>query len=263
MVTSASTASAFLRVANIVALVATLLINGMANTTLLGGKTTGQISDLYPTLVTPAGYVFSIWSVIYILLLVFVVFQAMPKNRERPFHKEIGYLFVLSCVINIIWLFLWQYQQMIISVPLMLGLLGSLIAIYLRLNIGKSGVPLKERISVHLPFSVYLGWITVATIANISVALVSVGWGSLGIAPTSWAVLVTVVAVLITLIVIATRKDIAYSLVLIWALAGIMMKQAANQTVAMTAGISAVVIAVGLIAAILSVFKIKKMRLFN
>lgn len=229
----------------------------MANTTILGGKTTGQISDLYPTLITPAGYVFSIWGVIYILLLVFVVFQAMPKQKDQPFHREIGYLFVLSCVINVLWLFLWQYEYMTFSVILMLGLLSSLIAIYLRLNIGKSKVPLRERISVHLPFSVYLGWITVATIANVSVALVSIGWGGLGIAPSYWAILVILVAVVITLLVIVTRRDIAYSLVLIWALAGIMVKQAANQTVAMSAGISALVIALAL-GAIILITKMKK-----
>lgn len=248
---ASSTSSSVLKVANIVAFVVTLVINGMANTTLIGGNTTGQISDLYPTLVTPAGYVFSIWSIIYILLLAFVIFQAMSKQRDRPFHKEIGYLFVLSCAINVIWLFLWQYQQMVISVPLMLGLIGTLIAMYLRLGVGKTKVPLTERICVHLPFSVYLGWITVATIANISVALVSVGFEGLGISPTYWAVLVTAVAVLITLIVLATRRDIAYSLVLIWALVGIMMKQVANQTVAMTAEISAIIISIGLAATIL------------
>ena len=112
-------------------------------------------------------------------------------------------------------------------------------------------MPLRERICVHLPFSVYLGWITVATIANISVALVSVGWGGLGIAPAYWAILVILVALVITLLMIAKRKDIAYSLVLIWALAGIMVKQAANQTVATTAEIGALIIVIVLAAAIL------------
>jgi len=249
-----------LKAANIVAFAVTLIVNVMATTALIGGISTAQVSDNYLTLVTPAGYVFSIWSVIYILLLIFVIYQAMPKQKDRPFHREISYFFVLSCILNIIWLFLWQYQQLVVSIFLMLGLLGSLIAIYLRLNIGKSKVPLKERIAVHLPFSVYLGWITVATIANISAALVSLNVGGLGIGATNWAVLVIVVAVLITLIVLATRKDIAYSLVLIWALAGIMVKQAANQTVAMAAEISAIVIAIGLVATIL-LTKLKKMRL--
>jgi len=260
MAVSSSSSSTMLKAANIVAFAVTLIVNVMATTALIGGISTAQVSDNYLTLVTPAGYVFSIWSVIYILLLIFVIYQAMPKQKDRPFHREISYFFVLSCILNIIWLFLWQYQQLVVSIFLMLGLLGSLIAIYLRLNIGKSKVPLKERIAVHLPFSVYLGWITVATIANISAALVSLNVGGLGIGATNWAVLVIVVAVLITLIVLATRKDIAYSLVLIWALAGIMVKQAASQTVAMAAEISAIVIAIGLVATIL-LTKLKKMRL--
>lgn len=234
--------------ANILTFVLTVLVNGLANTGALNGKTTGEISDLYPTLITPAGYVFSIWGVIYTLLLVFVVFQALPRQREKPFLQEISFLFVLSGLLNVLWLFLWHYDQIALSVLLMFALLATLIAIYLRLQIGRSTLPLKEKLCVHLPFSVYLGWITVATIANVATALTAINWDGFGISNDTWAVLVIIVALAITLTVIITRRDVAYSLVLIWALVGIIAKQTENQGVVITAAASAIIIFVALVA---------------
>lgn len=242
---------ALLQGANVVAFLVTVLVNALANTSVLNGKTTGEISDLYPTLVTPAGYVFSIWGFIYILLLVFVIFQVLPSQKEKAFQKEVGVLFVLSSVFNVTWLFLWQYEQITSSVIAMFALLATLIMIYLRLNIGKSSVSLREKLCVHLPFSVYLGWITVASIANVAAALVSINWDGFGLSDVTWAVLVIVVALIITLLVVFTRRDVAYGLVIIWALAGIAVKQSGTQSIVTTAEISAVVVAVALVSAIL------------
>jgi hypothetical protein len=186
-----------------------------------------------------------------------VVFQALPSQREKPFLKQTRVLFILSGVFNVVWLFLWHYDQIVLSVALMFALLATLIAIYLRLGIGKSSATLKEKVCVHLPFSVYLGWITVATIANVSSALVSIQWDGFGLASDTWAVLVIAVALLITLAVIATRKDIAYSLVLVWALIGIAVNQSAYQNIVLAAEISAIVIVVAL-AAFLAVSKLKR-----
>jgi hypothetical protein len=230
----------------------TVVINGLAgSTTLLGGKSTAEISDANPTLITPAGYVFSIWGVIYILLGIFVVFQALPSQKGKDYQERIGWLFVVSSLLNILWLFLWQFEYLGLSVVLMFLLLATLIMIYLRLNIGKSTVPLREKLAVHVPFSVYLGWITIAFIANVAVALVSMKWDGFGISQETWAFLVIIVALIITLLVIATRRDVAYGLVVIWALVGIAVKQSENQNIAITAEISAVVVAIALIASIL------------
>lgn len=224
---------------------------------MLNGRTSGQVSDAYPTLVTPAGFTFSIWSIIYILLGVFVIYQALPRNRDASFLGRISFLFILSGLLNVFWLFLWHYGFIAYSVVLMFGLLASLIAIYLRLNIGKAAAPLKERVCVHLPFSVYLGWITVASIANVSVALTFAGWDGGGIDMAVWAVLVIAVALLITLIAIATRKDVAYSLVIVWALAGIMAKQSGNPAVFWATGVSIAVILIA--AAVMAVIsRLKK-----
>jgi benzodiazapine receptor len=242
---------------NVVAFAVTVIVNGLASSLALNGVTTAEVSDLYFTLVTPAGYVFSIWGVIYTLLLFFVVFQALPSQREKPFLKRINVLFILSGVFNVVWLFLWHYDQIVLSVVLMFALLATLIAVYLRLGVGKATVMLKEKVLVHLPFSVYLGWITVASIANVASALVSVGWDGFGLANDVWAVLVIVVALLITLGVIATRRDVSYSLVIVWALVGIAVNQSSYQNVVLAAIISAITIAVALVV-FLAVSKVKK-----
>jgi hypothetical protein len=157
----------------------------------------------------------------------------------------------------VLWLFLWHYDQIVLSVALMFALLATLLAVYLRFGIGKTSVTLKERAFVHLPFSVYLSWIAVASIAKVASALVSIQWDGFGLASDTWAVLVIAVALLITLAVIATRKDVAYSLVLVWALIGIAVNQSAYQNITMAATISSVIILVAL-AAFLATSKSKK-----
>ena len=246
-----------LRLGNIIAYVVTLAVNGLAGTTLLNGRTTATVSDTYPTLVTPAGYVFSIWGVIYLLLLAFVIYQVLPSQRDKPYQKQIGALFILSGLFNVVWLFLWQYDYITLSVIVMFALLATLIAIYMRLGIGKTKAPLKERLLVRLPFSVYLGWITIATIANVSAALVSVNWDGFGLSPQTWAILVLAIAVVITLVVIVTRKDVAYSLVVIWALAGIAVKQSMYPDIVLTAEIAIAVVVVAL-AVRLIVYRLKQ-----
>jgi len=244
--------STLLKWMNIIAFALTVVVNGLAGgTTILGGKLTSEISDANPTLITPAGYVFSIWGVIYVLLGIFVVFQALPSQKAKGYQERIGWLFVLNSLTNIAWLFLWQFEYLSLSVVLMFLLLATLIAIYLRLDIGKSAVPLREKLAVHVPFSVYLGWITIASIANVSVTLVSVGWDGFGISQETWAILIITIALLITLLVIVTRKDLAYGLVVIWALLGIAVKQSGNQNIVTTTEISAIVIVIALALSIL------------
>jgi len=244
--------SILLRSSNIVAFVITVLVNGLAgSTTLLGGVNTAEISDSNPTLITPAGYVFSIWGIIYVLLGLFVIFQALPSQKEKDYQKQIGWLFVLSSIINIAWLFLWQYKLLSASVILMFLLLATLILIYTRLSIGKSQVTIQEKLAIHIPFSVYLGWITIASIANVSVTMVSANWDGFGINPEIWATLIVIVALLITLLVLSTRRDVAYSLVIIWALIGIAVKQSENQNIVMLTEATAIIVFLSLVGIIL------------
>ena len=242
----------FFQAINVVAFAVMIVVNGLAGSTrLLGGVTSADVSDMYPTLVTPAGFTFSIWGVIYTLLLLFTVYQLLPKNRDKPFLQQIGLLFALSSVCNISWLLLWHYEMVTYSLVLMFALLATLIGVYLRLGIGRVAVSLKEMVLVHMPFSVYLGWISIATIANVSVALTAVGWDGWGIEPSTWAVVIICVALLLSLVMLVTRKDIAYSFVVVWALLGIMEKQSENQTIVLASDIGIVLlfVAVGVTVA--------------
>lgn len=244
--------SSSLKWINIIAFVLTVIVNGLAgSTTILGGKFAAEISDANPTLITPAGYVFSIWGVIYLLLGVFVVFQALPNQQGQAFQKKIGWLFALSSLLNIVWLFLWQYEYLVFSVVLMFLLLATLILIYLRLDIGRSDVRMREKLAVHLPFSVYLGWITIASIANVSLFLVSENWDGFGIGAETWATLIIIVALVIALLVLATRRDIAYGLVVVWALFGIAVNQSGNQSIVTLTEASAIIILLALAAVVL------------
>ncbi len=226
------------------AFAAVIVVNSLAGgTTLLGGRNTADVSAAYPTLITPAGFTFSIWGVIYALLAAFIVFQLLPSHRQDRFNRQVGYFFILSSLFNIIWLFLWQYEYIATSVPLIFALLVTLIIVYLRLDVGRSAATRGERVCVHLPFSVYLGWITIASIADVSSGLVSVNWTGFGLSPSTWAQLVVLVALVITLLVIGTRRDPAFGLVVVWALIGITANQLASPDVTMVTEASAVLVA--------------------
>jgi hypothetical protein len=232
------------QVVNVVAFVVTLVVNGLANALPLNGQTTAMISDSFPVRFVPAGYVFAIWGVIYLALTAFVVYQALPGQRANPLLRRVGWLFALSCALNSAWIFLWHWELFPLTLLVMAGLLVTLIAIYLRLDIGRAAVTLRDRLLVHLPFSIYLGWITVATIANATDLLYWLGWNGAPLAPEVWAALLLLVATGITLAVLWTRRDVAYAAVIVWAFVGILVKQADAPLVAYTAGLTAALIAV-------------------
>ena len=231
-----------LQITNIIGFITVFAVNTLANTLPINGKTTGELSDSYPNLFVPAGYVFAIWGVIYLLLLAFTFYQASSKRKEAQFLTKIGYLFGISCVANIVWIFLWHYELVFLSLITMFALLGSLIMIYLKLDIGRGDPLREERLYVHLPFSIYLGWITVASIANIVAALVSINWAGFGLGEVTWTIIIITVAIILTLLNIETRADINYTLVIIWALGGIMVKQMAIPSIALTAGVGIIVL---------------------
>ena len=232
------------QLAILAAFVVTVVVNGLAVVLPLNGQSTAEISDRYSTLVTPAGYVFAIWSVIYLLLLAFSVYQAFPGQRANPALRAIGYLPAVAGLLNSTWLVLWHYNVFALTVPVMVGLLLTLILIYVRLGIGRQAPASQaERLAVRLPWSVYLGWITIATIANVATTLVWLQWDAIGIAPEAWAVAVLAVGVVIAAAVSATRRDLAYALVIVWAYVGIAVEQVDVVVVAGAAILGALVVA--------------------
>ena len=235
------------QVVNVLAVVATIAINGLANALPLNGQTTGEISDRFQVYFVPAGYVFSIWGLIYLALVAFAVYQALPAQRDNPRLRRVGYLFALSCLANVAWLFLWHYEVFALTLVAMVALLLSLIAIYLRLEIGRAHVSAAEKWLAHVPFSIYLGWVTVATIANVTSVLDYANWGSWGIRPEAWTVIMLVAGTAIAAAVGFTRRDVAYMLVIVWAFVGIAVKHAGTPVVATAAWVTAAVVAVVLV----------------
>ncbi len=231
----------------VLATLATIGVNVLASALPLNGQTTGELSDRFDVFFVPAGYVFSIWGLIYLGLLAYSVFQALPAQAKDAKLRSIGYLYVLSAVANITWIFLWHYEFFPFSVLAMLALLGLLIGIYLRLDIGRAIVSATMRWFVHIPFSIYLGWITVATIANITSVLYYLDWGGWGISPEAWTVIMLIAAVVIGSAVSFTRGDVAYAAVLIWAFAGIAIKHEDTAIVATSAWLAAAITAVFMI----------------
>jgi hypothetical protein len=228
---------------NIIATILVIVVNTLANALPLNGQETGAISDRFAIYFVPAGYVFSIWGLIYLALIGFTIYQALPSQRENPRLRRVGYLYALSSALNIIWIFLWHYNVFAGTLVVMLGLLASLIAIYVRLGIGMTPVKTIEKWLVNVPFSIYLGWITVATIANASQFLYYLKWSGLGVNPQFWAIIMIGAATIVALLMARTRRDVAYLLVLVWALAGIGVKHLTTPAVSAAAWVATLLIA--------------------
>jgi hypothetical protein len=224
-----------LQIGNILAVIFTIIVNSLANILPIAGKYTAELSDNIPNLFVPAGITFSIWGIIYVLTILFSIYLAKDLFKKekitKPFLEKISYFFILASLANIIWIFLWHYEQIVLSLLAMLMLLVSLLIIYLRLKIGLEKLTLKEKLFIHVPISVYIGWITVAIIANVTAVLVTIGWDGFGISQELWTILVIIVATIITLLIIITRNDYAYSVVIIWALIGIYLKRISEDPV--------------------------------
>ncbi len=216
-----------LKMVAIVAFVATITVNALANILPINGQTTGQVSDAYPNLFAPAAVTFSIWSVIYLLLAAYCAYQFVGVRGKQSAVREetiarVTPWFIATSVINALWMLAWQYHVMWLSVLLMIGLLWCLIRINRELY--DKSYTLKDRLLVKAPFSIYFGWITVATIANITTWLVSIGWDGLGVRPGVWMVLVLLVGAAIGIVTTVRQRDCAYGAVLVWAYTGILIK---------------------------------------
>lgn len=199
-----------------IATILTIFVNFLSGVGQINNVTPQVLSDLYPVLFVPAGYVFSIWGVIYIGVILYSIYQF--RHKQQKLGRE---LYVVTCLANISWIILWHYNHPVLSVFAMLALLLSLIQIYRRLNIGKSEVDRSKFWMVHVPISLYLGWISVATIANITVALYVVGFQGLGIAADNWSAILIIIASILGLHMYLRKGDFTFVFVIIWSLIGI------------------------------------------
>jgi len=228
------------RIAVLLATVAAIALNALANALPIAGRTTGEISDAFASLVTPAGYVFAIWGVIYLGLLAYAVWQALPAQASNPRVQAIAWPVVVGHVANGGWILAWHHLRFGWTMALMLVLLGSLMVVYLRLRASAAGRGVAapgavERLVAFGTFSVYLGWITVATVANATIWLLDRGWDG-GVLPGMvWAVIALVIATGLGVRMLRAYRDAAYAAVLVWAFVGIVVQQIATPLVAATA----------------------------
>jgi len=221
---------------NLILFTAMIVMNYLANTLPLNGKTTGDISNAWPNLFTPAGVTFSIWGIIYILLVIFCVIQFTTSYQVAI--TRVGWLFGLSCVFNSLWIVAWHYERLPLSLILMAGLLICLIWINIFIKDLPDGF-------IKAGFGVYLGWICIATIANITVLLVSNGWQGFGLSEQNWAIIMIVVGAVIISLTIWRMSNPYIGLAVVWAFAGIMIKRQDDyRAIFMTAAAAAVLVAV-------------------
>lgn len=231
------------RIIMILSLVIVLVVNFLANTLPINGVTTGEVSDQFPILFVPAGYVFSIWGLIYLALFGFAIYSVTRRGRANERVDSITWWFVAANVFNAAWIFLWHYLQFTLTLIPIFGLLISLIVIYLKLKIGMVERPWVEKLLVAAPFSIYLGWATVAVVANVSQALYYIGWRGGPLSEQLWALIMLIIASVLGVLMILMRKEVAYPLVLVWAFVGIWVKQADTPLVAIAALTLAIILA--------------------
>jgi hypothetical protein len=210
-----------IKIAVIISYLGMITVNALSNILPINNLNTGQISDSFPNLFTPVGLTFSIWGLIYLLLAGFVIYQFVNK-QEGSFMNQLRKYFIVSCFANIAWIFAWHYLMIPVSLLFMAIILFSLIKIADLIR--KEKMSIKESFWTKLPFSIYFGWITVATIANVTVLLVSLNWKGFGIAEYIWTTIILVIGAVIGILRMLKDQDIAYGLVFIWAYFGIWLK---------------------------------------
>jgi len=202
-------------------------VNALANILPINGETTGGVSDAYKNLFAPAGITFAIWGVIYIALAAYTIyqtelFQKNKSNNSVDILEKVGLYFSISSIANSVWIFAWHFHLIPLSMLLMAVILGCLIVI--NQTITKEKLCGREKLFIKLPFSIYFGWITVATIANATTLLVSIGWDGFGLSEPIWTVVIIFVGMFIGIATILRNRNFAYGLVIIWAYAGILIK---------------------------------------
>ncbi len=208
------------RIAAALAFGGALLVNGLANRLPLGGRTTGELSALYPNLFVPAGVTFAIWGVIYLLVGAWCIVQFLPSGA--PLGRRLAPAFATSSVLNAGWLFAWHHQLVTLSLVVMAALLVSLLVLNHKLL-----RPIPDpthTAALHLAratFGIYLGWVLVATLVNATVFGVHIGWGGAPLTPALWAALLTMVGAGVAIFTFRSLANPWVAASVVWAFAGI------------------------------------------
>lgn len=201
---------------NLVFLTAMIVMNYLANALPINNRSTGELSDALPNLFVPAGITFSIWGVIYLLLMIFSLLQFRAENQAVV--NKIGWVFVISCLFNMLWILAWHYQKLPLSLLIMAGLLLSLVMINTSIRDLPFGL-------IKAAFGVYLGWICIATIANVTALLVSYNWNAFGMSEETWTIIMISAGTLVVSLALFRLMNPFIGLAVIWAFCGIILKR--------------------------------------
>lgn len=233
-----------LAIATLASIFGTIVVNTLSNLIPPGGESVGEIAntELDGVLILPASYAFAIWGLIYVGLIAYGFYQLRPAQRQNPVYRRASMLLIVACAAQIAWIFLFSLRQYWVSLLAMLVILLSLIGIYLALGIGQQPSHRKERWNVQVPFSIYLAWISVATIVNVASALFASGWQGGPLSVQAWTVVMLVVGAVVAAIAALQRTDVAFTLVFIWAYVAIAIRQANTPAIWLTAVIASVIL---------------------
>ncbi|CAL1518375.1 hypothetical protein [Chitinophaga sp. MM2321] len=243
---------------NTIAFLIMITANLLAVLVPINGKKTGEVSDEYPNLFVPADMTFGIWSIIYLCLLAFIIYQlwlAFSNRQPEILTRVMGRMkewFLISSVANASWLFAWHYNLIPVTIVLMLILLFSLFIIHLNFGIAQTPATLPEKLFIYLPFSLYLGWISIATISNIATLVVYAGWEGSMQAQVTWTIILIGIGTLLSMVMVLLRNNIIHALVAVWAFYGIVLKRREADIMAQQHIIHACIIAIGVIAITIS-----------
>lgn len=230
---------------NVAGLCLVLAVNALANILPINGYNTGQVSGFYPNYFVPAGFTFGIWGIIYFLLIGFVfcsVFAAFGKFNAaaKAAINKAGPYFLATCLLNAGWILAWHYLYLGLSLFIMLAFLLVLVLLFLAIRPFKNEMPFFYRLWVYHPFLVYLGWISVATIANATALFVGIGWQGEPLSAQAWSIIMILIALLLGIFMVGRLKQPAFGFVLAWAFFGIYAKQSIeSRSVGMMAGAAA------------------------
>jgi len=218
-------------IGNFFATVLVLIINYLAISLPLNNRTTDEISDMYPNYFVPAGFTFSIWGIIYMFMIFFIVYTLIKyKTKDSHVNQKviaIGPMYFFSGLANVSWIVCWHYQFVLSSICVMVLLLFFLTYIY-KLFSKLDNVTTRDRFFMQTFFSIYLGWISVATISNITAGLVFLDWNRFGLTEPTWAILMICLSTILGLVIVNSKKDVAFGLVIVWAIFGIYSKQSSG-----------------------------------
>ena len=254
-----------IQVFSLVFYLAVVGVNYLANSLPINGKNTGQVSDQYPNLFVPAPYTFSIWGLIYFFLFVFCIFQIANKtiaNRSKDSQEltqNIHAAFIITCILNMAWIVAWHYDFVLLSVIVMLFLLLTLILLNSYILFLEPELTKAEKFFIKAPFGLYLGWICIATIANITALLIKYDWRGAGMGEESWAFILILIGAIIGIVSIFKFNNFYLGLSIIWAFGGIIVERRNNiiyhKSVELCAWIGIVIVAIAIFIELTNLWK--------